>query len=93
MRNQEWNASLAQLHALDLAQLVFGLLGRDPVHGEATLCIVHEAEVLAGFLDGDNVHVAGRVGAVGADFLVNLNEALHQDGAGFPRVEGIFETK
>jgi hypothetical protein len=93
VRNQEWDPALAQLHALDLAKLVFGLLGLDAVHGEATLGVVDETEVLAGLLDCDHVHVAGRVGRVGADLAVDLDEALHQDGLGLASVEGVLETR
>ncbi|KAH6607358.1 hypothetical protein Trco_003671 [Trichoderma cornu-damae] len=63
VRDQEWDSTTAQLHALDLAQLVLGLLGLDPVHGEATLGVVDEAEVLARLLDRDDVHEAGRLRA------------------------------
>lgn len=89
MRNQEWDAALAQLHALDLAQLVFGLLGGDAVHGEAALGVVDEPEVLARLLDRDHVHVAGRVGGVGAHFAVDFDQALHDDRFGLARVESV----
>ena len=92
MRNQEWNATLAQLHHLDLAQLVLRLLFRDAVDGEATLGVVDEAEVLARLLDADDVHEAGWVGWVGAHFAVDFDEALHHDGFGFAGVEGVLET-
>lgn len=62
MRNQEWDSALAQLDTLDLAKLVFGLLGLDTVDGETALGVVDEAEVLASLLDGDHVHEASRVG-------------------------------
>ena len=90
MRNQEWNPSLAQLHPLDLSQLVLGLLGRDPVDGEAALGIVDEPEVLSRLLDADDVHKAGRVGDVGADLPVDLDQALHDDGFGLAAIEGVF---
>ena len=92
MRNQEWDAALAQLHALDLAQLVFGLLGRDAVHGEAALGVVHQPEVLARLLDRDDVHEAGRVGDVGADLAVDFDQPLHDDRFGFARVEGVLQA-
>lgn len=92
MRNQEWDPAPAQLHPLDLAKLVFGLLGRDAVHREAALGVVDEPEVLARALDADDVHETGRVGGVGAHFAVDLDEPLHQDGFGFAVVEGIFQT-
>lgn len=37
-----WDAALTKLHALDLAQLVAGLLGGDAVHHEATLGVIHK---------------------------------------------------
>jgi hypothetical protein len=89
MRNQEWNAALAQLHPLDLAQLVLGLLVRDAVDGEAALGVVDEAEILARLLDANHVHEAGRVGGVGAHLAVDLDEALHDDGFGLAGVEGV----
>ena len=45
MRNQEWDAALAQLHPLDLAELVLSLLASDAVDGETALGVVDEAEV------------------------------------------------
>ena len=72
MRNQEWDAAAAQLDALDLAQLVLGLLVLDTVDGEASLGVVDEAEVLASLLEGDDVHEASRVGGISADLAVDL---------------------
>ena len=73
MRNQEWHTPLAQLHALDFGELVFGFLGCDAVDGEAAFGVVDEAEVLARLFDGDDVHEAGGVGCVGADFAVDFD--------------------
>lgn len=42
-------------HLLDLAQLVFRLLGRDTVDGEAALHVVDQTEELAGLLNGDDI--------------------------------------
>lgn len=92
MRNQEWDSALAELDAANLAQLVLGLLSLDTVDGEAALGVVDQAEVLAGLLDGDDVHEAGGVGQVGADLAINLDEALHQDGPSLAVVERILEA-
>ena len=92
MRDQEWDSATAKLHALDLAQLVLGLLGLDTVDGEAALGVVDEAEALAGLVDGDDVHEAGGEGHVGADLGVDLDQALHEDGLGLAVVEGILEA-
>lgn len=92
VRNQEWDSALAQLHTLDLAQLVFGFLGLDAVDGEAALGVVDEAEVLAGLFDGDDVHEAGGIGMVGPDLAIDLDQALHEDGVNLATVEGILQT-
>ena len=92
MRNQEWNAALAQLHTLDFAQLVLRLFARNTVDGETTLGIVDEAEMLACLLDGDHVLEAGRICHVGANFAVDFDEALHEDLLDLAGVEGIFQA-
>lgn len=92
MRDQEWDSTAAKLNALDLAQLVLGLLGLDSVDGESALGVVDKAEALAGLLDGDDVHEAGGVGLVGADLAIDLDQALHEDGAGLTVVESILEA-
>ena len=92
MRNQVGNPALSELHALDLAQLVLGLLSLDAVDGEAALNVVDQAEVLASLLDGDDVHEAGRVGRVGADLAVNLDQTLHENGLGLAVVQRVLEA-
>lgn len=92
MRNQEWDAALAQLHPLDLAELVLSLLASDAVDGETALGVVDKAEVLASLLDGDDIHEASRVGRVGADLAVDLDQALHDDGLHLATVEGVLQT-
>lgn len=92
MRNQEWDTATAQLNALDLAELVLGLLGLDAVDREAALGVVDKAEVLASLLDGDDIHEARWVGGVGADLAVDLDQTLHQDGLGLAVVQGVLEA-
>ena len=92
MRNQEWDPATAELDALDLAELVLSLLGLDTVDGEAALGVVNQAEVLAGLLDVDNVHEAGGEGHVGADLVVDLDQALHDDGLGLAVVQSVLEA-
>lgn len=89
MRDQEWDSALAQLNSLDLAKLVFGLLGLDSVDGEATLGIVDKTEVLASLLDRDDIHESCWVGGIGADLAINLDQALHDNGLGLASVESI----
>ena len=92
MRNQEWDTTTAELDTLDLAELVLGLLASDAVHGEATLGVVDETEVLASLLDADDVLEAGWVGGIGAHFAVDLDEALHHDRLGLAGVERILQS-
>ena len=92
VRNQEWDPALAELNTLDLAELVLSLLGLDAVNGETALGVVDETEVLAGLLDGDDVHETSRVGGVGADLAVDLDETLHHDGLDLTTVQGVLET-
>jgi len=92
VRDQEWDAALAQLHSLDLSQLVFCLLGLDSVDGETTLGVVDQTEVLASLLDTDHIHEPGGVGGIGANLAINLDQALHDDRLGLAGVEGILET-
>lgn len=92
MRNQEWNATLAELHTLDLAQLVLGFLAADAVDREATLCVVDKTKLLASLLDADDVHETGRVCGISANFAVNPNQALHHDLLDFSCIECILEA-
>lgn len=92
MRNQEWDAALAQLYSLDLAQLVLCLLFSDAVDGETALGVVDETEVLASLLDGDDIHVAGWVGRIGADLAIDLDQALHDNRLGLAAIEGVLQT-
>lgn len=92
MRNQEWDAALAQLYSLDLAQLVLCLLFSDAVDGETALGVVDKTEVLACLLDGDDVHVAGWVGRIGADLAIDLDQALHDNCLGLTAIEGVLQT-
>jgi len=93
MRNQEWNTALAELHTLDLAQLVLGFLAANAMHREATFCVVDETELLASLLDSDDVHEAGRVGRISANLAVDSDQALHDDLLDFACVKRILEAK
>lgn len=64
------------LLAANLAELVLGLLSSDSVDSEATLDVKDQTEVLASLLNGDDIHETSRVGDIGADATVNLDEAL-----------------
>ena len=60
---------------------------------ETAFGIVDKAEILAGLLDGDDIHEAGGVGGIGSYFAVDFDEALHHDGFGFAGVEGILQSR
>jgi hypothetical protein len=92
VRNQEWDPALAELNTLDLAELELSLLGLDAVDGETALGVVNQTEVLAGLLEGDDVHESSGEGAVGADLAVNLDQTLHEDSLDLTTVQGVLET-
>lgn len=91
MRNQEWDPALAKLNTLDLAELELGLLGLDAVDGETALGVVDETEVLAGLVDGDDIHEATGVGHISADLAIDLDETLHHDGLDLTAVQGVLQ--
>ena len=70
----------AGLDLPDLAQLVLGLLGSDPVHGEPALHVVDDAEVLAGLLDLDDIHKSsgepGEKSVSTKTFMFNITNLL-----------------
>ena len=92
MRNQEWYAALAQLHPLDLGQLVFRFFGSNAMDRKTAFGIVDEAEILASLFDRDDVHEAGGICGVSADLAVNFDETLHNDGLGFSGIESILQS-
>jgi len=77
---------------LDDAQLVGGFLLADAVHLVSSLDVVDQAEVLSALLHFDDVHEAGRVGVVGADAAVDLDETLGQDLLNLRVRQGVLET-
>lgn len=89
VRDQEWDSAFAQLHSLDFSELIFGLLRLDPVNGETAFGVVDQTEVLASLLDTNDVHEARWVGGISSNLAVDLDQALHDDGLGFTRVESI----
>lgn len=93
MRNQEWDSAFAQLDTLDLCQFVFRLFGCNTVHRKSAFGIIHEAEILAGFFNRDDVLKTGGVGGISANFSINLDQSLHQDCFGFAAVQSIFESR
>jgi len=67
------NGTRANSYSADFQKLVGGFFGCDTVDGEATFDIVEKSEVLSRFFDRDDIHEAGRVGSVRADFAVDFN--------------------
>ena len=92
MRNQEWDPALAKLGTLHLSELIFCLLGLDPMNSESAFGVVDQAEVLASLLDGNDVHETSRVGRIGADLSIDLDETLHHDGLGLTSIEGVLQS-
>jgi len=82
----------AGLDLPDLAELVLGLLGSDPVHGEPSLHVVDDAEVLAGLLNLDNIHKSGGELGISAGLAINLDEPLLEDSLDLLGVEGVLQT-
>lgn len=84
------NAARAKLDTLDLAELVFGLFGSNTVNGEATFNIVKQTEVLARLFNRNHIHEAARVGGVGSDLAVNLDQSLGDNHGDFASRQGVF---
>ena len=92
VRDQEWDATLSNLHSLDLAQLVFGFALVNSVDGESALDIVHKTEMLAGLIDRDDVHVTRWVCVVCSNLAVDFDQSLHQNLGDFSAGQSIFES-
>lgn len=86
------NAAGAELDTLHLAKLVLSLLSGDAVDGEAALDVVEETEVLAGLVDGDDIHEAAGVGVVSSDLAVDLDQSLHDDLGDLLAGQSILQT-
>ena len=77
-----------------LAELEAGLLLVDLVGLEAAADVVEDSEVLIGFFNSNNVHLAEGVPVVSADLAVNLDEALLvlHNLSGLVSGEGVLES-
>merc|ERR1719389_952109 len=82
----------AGLSLPDLAELVLGLLGGDPVHGEPPLHVVDDAEVLSGLLDLDDIHESGGELGVRASLAINFDEPLLQDSLDLLSAQSVLQT-
>jgi len=68
-----WDLVLAENLSFDFADLDSSFTGIDAVSLEAALGVVKDAEVLAGLLNGQDVHQTARVTVISPNFVVNLN--------------------
>ena len=89
---EEGDALTADLDLGHTAQLEGGLLGSDGVDRETALDVVEETEVLAGLVDGDDIHEAGREVRVGADLAVDLDKTLHHNVGNLTAGERVFQA-
>jgi len=85
------NSVGANSYSADFQELVGGFFRCDTVDGETTLDIVEESEVLARFFDRDDIHEAGGVGSVCADFAVDFDYALLDNGGDLPSSQSILQ--
>lgn len=87
--NDVRDSTVADSHATDFQELIGGLLRCDTVDRETALDIIEETEVLSGFFDSDNILEASRVGWVGADFSIDFDQALFDDGCDFSSSQSV----
>jgi len=85
------NTLAANSYPADLEELVGGLLGGDAVDGEAALHIIEKSEMLAGFLNGDDIHVPSGVGLISANLVIDFDEALLDDSGNFTTSQGVLQ--
>lgn len=90
--NNEGDGLGTNLHLLDLAELVLGLLLADAVDDKATLGVVEDTEVLTSSLELNNVHNTGGVVGVSADLVVNLDVALHNNAGDLALGKGVLQA-
>ena len=86
------NTLCANSKLLHLAELVSRLLRGDAVDREAALHVVKDTEMLAGLLEGDNIHKASGERRVSADLVVDLDDALLDNDGDLAAGKGVLET-
>ena len=89
-----WDLVLADALLQNLAELETGFLLGDLDCLEAALHVVKDAEVLAGLVDGDDVHETERESVISTDSVVNLNVVVlvSADLHGFHSVESVLQS-
>ena len=70
-------------NSADLEEFVGGFLRGDAVDGKAAFHVIEEPEVFPRFLDRNDIHVAGGVGLIGANLVIDFDEALLDDRSDF----------
>jgi len=85
------DSSLTEFETLNLAELVRSFFLADAVDNKPTLGIVEETEVLVSLGDIYDVHVTHRVGFIGADLAIDLNQTVHEDRHDLLAIQGIPE--
>ena len=89
-----WDLVLAERFTDNLAEFELRLFFLDADRLEASLDVVEDAEVLAGLIDGDNVHETKGEAMVSPDAVVNLDVValVSADLEGFKTVEGVLQS-
>jgi len=80
------------IHLLDTAKLVLGLVLVDTVEDETSLGIVEKTETVTRLLKFDNIHESSGVVVVGPDLTVNLDTTFHANLLAFLSGQGVLET-
>ena len=75
----------------NLAELEGGLLLLDLVHGETTLRVPQQSEVLVGLVDLDHIHETGGESHISSDLSVNSDQSLHNNHLGLVVGQGVLE--
>nr|KAF6294768.1 dynactin subunit 5 [Pipistrellus kuhlii] len=73
-------------------KLVLGLLRCDTMNGKAALGVIDQTEILSRLINADDIHKTSRVGHVGSDLAIDLNEPLHADLLYFISCKGILKS-
>lgn len=77
---------------LDTAKFELTGLGRDLDESKSSLGVIHDSVVLTRLINGYNVHKPGREVQVGAHFLINLDQSVHDDDLRFTTSQRVFEA-
>jgi len=90
--HNEWNALTPNVNLCDLRQLELSFFLGDSVYAETSFGVEHQAEVLVGLIDRNNILETSRVVDVSSDFVVNLDESLVYNHDDFTPCECILES-